>query len=371
MMYLPVRLLVCTVWSCISSSSLMIVRSLMWNSGIFYPSPRQKGITRSWYLGPSTPSWGLMANTTAIIKSNPLSLFMYTMSLTCDFWCFWWGYGGIFNKINSECSWEFLKVFFFCGIFRMCVWWKEKFRDFVNIFFHRSPDCVIWPNYDVVVFQPRSGISTVLESVDSDYNLFYPPALPALAAFWVFFPSPCYRPPSVAVAAVAPLCHNRFPPPFHTWNAVHLDVYRTRHLPASAACICAPRPAPRACVCSAEVSWICPPPPFSDLGIYPSPFQPLGVRPPQVPPYLLCPASLPLCCTASHHILGLGLFECPFSCEVKRPGHIHSLSVALPGPRPPCYMSMPAPSGYPDPLSSSPPCRLDPIPVREGGGASR
>ena len=51
------------------------------------------------------------------------------------FWCFLWGDGGAFNHMNSECSWECFKVFFFCSIFRMCVWWEEKFRDVVMFWF--------------------------------------------------------------------------------------------------------------------------------------------------------------------------------------------------------------------------------------------
>ena len=36
-------------------------------------------------MGPSTPSWGLMAKTTAIRRSKQLSLFMYVTILTYDF----------------------------------------------------------------------------------------------------------------------------------------------------------------------------------------------------------------------------------------------------------------------------------------------
>ena len=42
----------------------------------------------SWDLGPSYNSWGIMANTIKIWKSNQLSLFMYVMSLICDFGAF-------------------------------------------------------------------------------------------------------------------------------------------------------------------------------------------------------------------------------------------------------------------------------------------
>ena len=39
-------------------------------------------------MGPSPPSWILTAKTAAIRRSNPLSLFMYVTSLTCDFGAF-------------------------------------------------------------------------------------------------------------------------------------------------------------------------------------------------------------------------------------------------------------------------------------------
>ena len=48
---------------------------------------------------------------------------------------FWWGYGVIFNKIKSECSWECFIFFFYCETFSICVWWKEKGRDVVMFFY--------------------------------------------------------------------------------------------------------------------------------------------------------------------------------------------------------------------------------------------
>ena len=84
-MYLPVRLFICHVSSFKRKKLLIAWICLRWNCGRVSPSTMLKGITRSWYLGPSTPSWGLMENTTATIKSNPLSRFMLVMSLTCYF----------------------------------------------------------------------------------------------------------------------------------------------------------------------------------------------------------------------------------------------------------------------------------------------
>ena len=69
MMYIPVRLLICPVWYLTNTSSLLISRSLRWKSGRGSTSPRRKGIKRSWYLGPSTPSWGLMNKTTATCQN--------------------------------------------------------------------------------------------------------------------------------------------------------------------------------------------------------------------------------------------------------------------------------------------------------------
>ena len=120
MMYFPVRLLIFTVWYLINSSSLLIVRSLRWKYVRGSPSPRRKVITRSWYLGPSTPMKLKSIVTMHVCKNSDMW-----------FWCFCWGDGGIFNKNNSEWSWECFKIFFCCSIFRMCVFWEEKFNDVV------------------------------------------------------------------------------------------------------------------------------------------------------------------------------------------------------------------------------------------------
>ena len=94
MIYLLVRLFICPVSSCNRKKSLLIWRAMKWNCGRVYPSPTQKNITRHWDLGPSPPSWGLTPKTAEIRRSNPLSLFMYVMSFTCDLvilmreWCY-------------------------------------------------------------------------------------------------------------------------------------------------------------------------------------------------------------------------------------------------------------------------------------------
>ena len=91
MMYLPVRLFICPVSPCNSKILLLIWRALRWNCGRVYSSPGWKDMTRSWDLGPIPPSWGLTENKTTIIRSNPLSLFMYVTSLTCDLGDFYKG----------------------------------------------------------------------------------------------------------------------------------------------------------------------------------------------------------------------------------------------------------------------------------------
>ena len=60
---------------------------------------------------------------------------IFTMHVCNDFdmwfWWFWWGDGNIFNNMNSECSLEWFKIFFCCGIFIMFVGRVDKFRDVV------------------------------------------------------------------------------------------------------------------------------------------------------------------------------------------------------------------------------------------------
>ena len=87
-MYFPVRLLICTVYSLINTSSLLIVRALKWKYGRGFPSPRRKGITRYWDLVLSTLSWGFMNKITVIRSSNPFPYCMWVTSLTCDFGAF-------------------------------------------------------------------------------------------------------------------------------------------------------------------------------------------------------------------------------------------------------------------------------------------
>ena len=85
MMNFPFKLLICPVLSCNRKISLLIWIYLRWNRGMVSHPPRRKYIERSWALVPSTPSWGITEKTIEMRRSNKLSLFMYVMSLTCNF----------------------------------------------------------------------------------------------------------------------------------------------------------------------------------------------------------------------------------------------------------------------------------------------
>ena len=65
--------------------------------------------------------------------------------------------------------------------------------------YHRSLDWAIWPNYEVVGFQPRSGIATVLELCRLALQLsLAPPAPPVSAAFWIVLISSSLLPPPIS-----------------------------------------------------------------------------------------------------------------------------------------------------------------------------
>ena len=119
MVNFPVRLLIFFVWYWNRKVSPLIWRALRWDCGSFSPSSRPKEITRFWDSGTSPPSW---VNTTTIRRSNPLSLFVYVLSLTCDF-------GDFYEEmVVSLTRWTLSDLdntsfLFFCGAFRMCFWW--------------------------------------------------------------------------------------------------------------------------------------------------------------------------------------------------------------------------------------------------------
>ena len=49
------------------------------------------------------------------------------------FWCFRGGDSVIFDKMNSEFSWEYFIGFFYCSELIVCVWWEEKGRQLMII----------------------------------------------------------------------------------------------------------------------------------------------------------------------------------------------------------------------------------------------
>ena len=105
--------------------------------------------------------------------------------------------------------------------------------------------------------------------------LSLPPHLILPFSWIILFLPPYYPLPLAAVHRQSPLsvC-TRFPHPLLAQSAAHLDVACTRHLPASAACICTPRCMPTPVAVSGECAP--PPPPFGTLGLNPGPCQPLG-----------------------------------------------------------------------------------------------
>ena len=137
----------------------------------------------------------------------------------------------------------------------------------------------------------------------------------------------------------------RQPPPLNLRPAPRACVYR--RVPRRSPPRCCPRPAPRS-------------------------LSAPGGSPAAGPSASLCPASLPMCCSTSLHLLGLGplgvLFTQGRGARVPPlPGSRSSQ------PPPPRYMVTPAPSGSPAPPPpcprSLPPGRLDPVPVGELVGA--
>ena len=124
----------------------------------------------------------------------------------------------------------------------------------------------VCPNQEGV-FQPQTGTATDLGSV-ANWKFYYnPPAPPVSNVFMdLLFPLYPNAPPSVAFVAILPISCTRYPPTLPAQNATHLDVVRTRHPPASAACLCALRYVPE----SSNVYHECvTPPPPATLGLLP------------------------------------------------------------------------------------------------------
>ena len=87
----------------------------------------------------------------------------------------------------------------------------------------RSPVRVVYPNHELVVFQPYTGTAPDVGSVANYTFLFYPFRPICLNRFMYLFISLLYpnAPPSVSFDVVSPLYCTLSPPPLPLWSAVH------------------------------------------------------------------------------------------------------------------------------------------------------
>ena len=111
----------------------------------------------------------------------------------------------------------------------------------------RPPVRTVCPNHEVVVFQPRTVTATSLGSGAMLNNFILAPTAPPVSTVSgsVLIPFSILPPPhQYPFFVVASLCRTRSPPPLPARNAFHLDISHTRHPPASAASLCAPRRVP-------------------------------------------------------------------------------------------------------------------------------
>ena len=101
------------------------------------------------------------------------------------------------------------------------------------------PVRVMCLNHDVVVLQPWSETALDLGSVANYTSYSNPPLLPVSTSFLDIFIYPFYpnAPPSVLLFVVSLLSCTCSPTTLPARRAVHLDVDRSVHPPASAACI--------------------------------------------------------------------------------------------------------------------------------------
>ena len=157
------------------------------------------------------------------------------------------------------------------------------------LFCFRPPVRVVCPNHKVVVFQHWTGTAPYLGSV-ANYTFY---STPSRTTYLNHFSGylhlhPLYYRPQLEFVVFSPTCCTRPPPPIPVRSAIHLYASRTRHPPASAACLC--KPAPHACICR-RVPWMWSPPPLTPLACSQVSFRPWEVRLSQVPLRLCAPAS--------------------------------------------------------------------------------
>ena len=202
----------------------------------------------------------------------------------------------------------------------------------------------VCPNYEVVVLQPQTvtpthlgSVATITIKLDLTPHLFLP-------FVWIFPLNPPYycqpiRSRSLSKSSLICTCS---PPPLLARSAAHLDVARTRHPTYSAACLYA-----RAVYLRLPpLPWLFSPH-FAALVLRPGPCRPLVCFYIAVTSALLCPRLyFPEFSSKSWHFPFLGLLLGVFLREGERPGCLHSLAVASPGPCSHRYLAVPVPLNF-------------------------
>ena len=112
--------------------------------------------------------------------------------------------------------------------------------------YFQPPVCDVFPNYEVVLFQPQTLNPPHLGScrLTLHFNLALPPHR-FLLSFLDHSFLPCYyRLPIRSRSSSKTSRFTRFRSPLQVWSASHIGISLTRHPPASAARPCAPRCVP-------------------------------------------------------------------------------------------------------------------------------
>ena len=104
----------------------------------------------------------------------------------------------------------------------------------------------VCPNYEVVVLQPQTLTTLHLGycRLTLHFNISVPPHILLLSFMEHSFPSCSYRLTIRSLLLSKPYPLSRYPPPLPVQSSYHLGVALTRHPPASAARLCAPRRVP-------------------------------------------------------------------------------------------------------------------------------
>ena len=100
----------------------------------------------------------------------------------CSCICFIWHCINFFDIDNNSIRRKIIK-WKQLQLHHRCCWWHVNV--ILQIFYLFSV-WAIWPNYEVIEFQPQSGIATVLDYTSSTTNIPTPPASPVSAAFLYF-----------------------------------------------------------------------------------------------------------------------------------------------------------------------------------------